>query len=229
METSQTVEPKGKIHAIYDVTNRGFRKRRMRHFSDTMGLTSATRVLDVGGSPGIWLLAPCRPDLVILNLEPTGGMEGAAEVVADATQLPFPDQSFDVVFSNSVIEHVGDKSRQQAFANEVRRVGRAFYVQTPNRWFPFEPHLLTPLIHFLPKLWRRKLLRNFTVWGLMERPTRDTVNAFIDSTRLLSASEMEQLFPDSVIRRERLVGLAKSLIALRPVRHETEVASQESK
>ena len=77
-------------------------------------------------------------------------------MAGDGRALPFRDEAFDVVFSNSVIEHVGDAASQRRFAREVARVGRAYWVQTPNRWFPVEQHLLTPLVHWLPKSWQRR-------------------------------------------------------------------------
>ena len=72
-------------------------------------------------------------------------------IFADGCRLPFPDKSFDVVFSNSVIEHLGDPRKHEQYAREIARVGVRYFVQTPNRWFPIEPHLLTPLVHFLPR------------------------------------------------------------------------------
>ena len=210
------VEPMARIDRIYGLLNKRFRAKRMLQFQQQTGVTEDTRVLDVGGAPGIWTLAPCRPKLTMVNIAPTGGLDGAVEVIADGTRLPFRDQSFDLVFSNSVIEHVGTAQAQQAFADEIRRVGRAFYVQTPNRWFPLEPHLLTPLVHFLPKNWRRKLIRNFTVWGMITRPSRQSADAFVDSTRLLGARELNRLLPSGRIQRERFVGLTKSIISWTP-------------
>lgn len=135
-------------------------------------------------------------------------------MIGDGRRLPFPDQSFGVVFSNSAIEHVGGLEGQRQFAREIMRVGRSFYVQTPNRWFLVEPHLLTPLVHFLPKWMRRSLLRNFTVWGLMTRPSPEYVQGFVeDSTRLMTAREL-RMFPRAELHRERVAGLTKSLMVI---------------
>ena len=68
-----------------------------------------------------------------------------------SAKLPFGDGSFDFVFSNSAIEHLRTPERQRRFAVEVARVGKRYCVQTPNRWFPLESHLLTPWVHYLPK------------------------------------------------------------------------------
>lgn len=205
------------VHGLYRTLGRHFRSRRMSAFESFANITPETTVLDVGGAAGTWELVRIRPNLVLLNITPPGGFANpATAVVADGTQLPFRDQSFDLVFSNSVIEHVGDVERQRQFAREVARVGRRFYVQTPNRWFPVEPHLMTPVVHFLPAGIRRKLLRNFTVWGLMARPTQAYVDRFVRETRLLNADDMASMFPAGQLFRERAAGLTKSLIVHGP-------------
>jgi len=134
-------------------------------------------------------------------------------VIADGCNLPFRDDAFDLAFSNSVVEHVADPV---AFAREIIRVGRRYYVQTPSRWFPVEPHLLTPLIHYLPMWWRSKLLRHFTVWGLVSKPDQQEVDDFLSTTHLLSAGDMRTLFPHAQLVRERFLGLTKSVTAWGP-------------
>ena len=139
----------------------------MAQFQDLFKVTRETQVLDNGGSEFNWALAACHPQLTILNLRfrfPPGS-DRTRFLAGDARCLPFHSESFDIVYSNSVIEHVGDDRDIHRFAHEVRRVGKAYYVQTPNRWFPVEPHYLAPLIHFLPKNWHKKLIRNWSVWG----------------------------------------------------------------
>jgi hypothetical protein len=140
-------------------------------------------------------------------------------VAGDGRALPFRDAAFDVVFSNSVIEHVGDAASQQLFALEVARVGRAYWVQTPNRWFPVEQHLLTPLVHWLPQSWQAAIVRRGTVWSALTRPTPDRrdfyIEHFLRDIRLLSYREVARLFPGARIIRERFLGATKSLIAYR--------------
>jgi hypothetical protein len=193
----------------------------MRTFLREFPLTPQSRVLDVGGTPADWGMLPVQPRLVLLNMpRARADMAAAAQwVAADGCALPFRDQSFDVVFSNSVIEHVGDVATQRRFAREVARVGRGYWVQTPNRWFPVEQHLLTPFLHWLPKPWQRWLARRGTVWALVTRPTPDRrefyIEHFLRDIRLLTAPELLALFPDSRILRERFLGMAKSLIAMR--------------
>lgn len=156
--------------------------------------------------------------ITILNTgaQPKTLPQNITYIQASATDLPFLDGSFDVIFSNSMIEHLHDQASQEAFAREARRVGTGrMWVQTPARWFPIEPHLLTPFIHYLPKRVQRRLLRNFTLWGLITRPEQSYVDQFLDEIRLLSARAMRDLFPDCELRRERFLGLTKSLISVR--------------
>ena len=71
-----------------------------------------------------------------------------------------------------MIEHLGTRDNQLKAAAEAMRVGRSLWIQTPNRWFPIEPHYLTPFVHWLPAPVRRRILRNFSVWGWVTRPSR---------------------------------------------------------
>jgi SAM-dependent methyltransferase len=204
------------IHDLYRPFLKYFRTKRMRSFWHRFGLTTETRVLDVGGSEFNWLLMPALPRLTVLNLSlPKKRGSEIAWLVADGRRLPFRDRGFDIVYSNSVIEHLGDFASQLAFAEEVRRVGIRYYVQTPNRCFPVEPHLITPLIHYLPKPIQKRLLRNFTTWGLITRPTPQQVESFLQEVRLLDEQELSRLFPDAEIWHERVLGFTKSLIAVR--------------
>ena len=193
-----------------------FRQRRMEEFYQRFGIRPETRVLDVGGREYNWSLAPFTPRVTILNLERERDRPRQFEwVTGDARQLPFPDHAFDVVYSNSVIEHVGTAEDQRRFAAECQRVGRAYYVQTPNQSFPLEPHLFTPFIHWLPTKWQAPLLRNFTVWGWITRPDQAARDRYLNTTRMLRRRELKALFPDAEIWTERFLGLPKSFIAVR--------------
>jgi SAM-dependent methyltransferase len=192
----------------------------MRRFVELLGITADTRVLDIGGTPDCWALAPVVPRLVMLNTPRARGDLAGAEgwVAGDGRQLPFRDGAFDVVFSNSVIEHVGSAESQLRFAQEVARVGGAFWVQTPNRRFPVEQHLLTPFLHWLPKSWQRRLVP-WSVWSLATRVSADRRRFYLDhylqDIRLLDGGQVRDLFPGSRILRERFLGLTKSWIAFR--------------
>lgn len=214
------------LHSLYPVLARHFRTGRMRLFCERFAITAETRVLDVGGTADNWLLAPVRPQVTILNTAPTSPAlpEGMSYVAGDACRLDYPDGAFDVVYSNSVIEHLGTWENQQRMATEVRRVGRGYFVQTPDRAFPVEPHYLTPFVHYLPVSLRRHVLRRGTVWGWMEKPSPARVERRLASIRLLSAREFHSLFPDASFHVERFAGLSKSLLAFRTTRSEAQPA-----
>jgi hypothetical protein len=201
--------------------SRYFRRRRMARFAAELGLTPETRVLDIGGTPDNWQLLAAPPRLVLLNTPRAAeDLAGAPTWVAgDGRALPFRDAAFDVVFSNSVIEHVGDLASQRRFAREVARVGRAYWVETPNRWFPVEQHLLTPFIHWLPRTWQRALVPRFNWWRVLVPLPADRRNFYIDhylrDVRLLGLAELRALFPEAQILRERVLGITKSLVAMR--------------
>lgn len=204
-----------------DPLQRRFRARRMALLAKTVGLTRDMRVLDVGGTVEIWRLAPVMPRLVLLNQARARYEIGAGEsvVLGDGVSLPFADQSFDLVFSNSVIEHVGSRAEQARFAAEIARVGKQYWVQTPNRYFPIEHHLWTPVVHWLPPAWQAAILRRFSVWRMLTHYSAEQrefyVNHYLDSIRLLTASDLRAFFPDAVVLRERSLGWTKSLIAWR--------------
>jgi hypothetical protein len=195
-------------------TIRRFRRDRMAAFQRAFQLTPQTRILDVGGTRLNWGLISERPEITLLNLPSSG----EATVVGDGRYLPFRDRAFDIVFSNSVIEHISTVEDQRRFADEVRRTGRAYWVQTPDRRFPIEPHLVTPFLHWLPKRVRAAVAQRFTFWSLIERPSRDRWEYYIrhcsEEVRLLGASELQAMFPEAQIIRERFLGLSKSLIAV---------------
>jgi hypothetical protein len=186
----------------------------MRQLWKTFALKRETFVLDVGGSEFNWKLLPVLPRILLLNVaEPAVKNANFTYVVADGRHVPFKDRGFDLVYSNSVLEHVGGPEDQRLFAMECRRVGRRYYVQTPNRRFFIEPHLITPLLHWLPFRTQRIFLRNFTLWGLVTRPTKKECDDLLNDTRLLVENELQNLFPDAEIWHERFLGMTKSLIA----------------
>lgn len=193
----------------------------MANFQRTFAITENTTVLDVGGSPLIWKFSGIHPKLTFLNLPPAinDGRGEATLVGGDGRMLPFRDGAFDIVFSNSTIEHVGSRTDQKSFANEVARVGKRYWVQTPNRHFPFEMHVMLPFVHFLPRTWQRWVVTRFTGWELLVPHTkdvrRDYLEHFLTELRLLDTTDLQALFPQARIKRERFFGFSKALIAYR--------------
>jgi hypothetical protein len=204
------------LEQIRNLISAYFRPKRMRDFWVTLGLSSSSTVLDVGGAEYNWTLIPERCRLTILNLSiPPKRSRHFTWVVGDARHLPFKSGSFDIVYSNSVIEHLGTHEDQKLFAHECRRVGQGYSVQTPNKWFFFEPHLISPFVHWLPLNIQKHLVRKFTLWGILRRPTKEESDFFLDSTRLLGENDLSRLFPDASMRRERFLRMTKSLMAVR--------------
>ncbi len=179
------------------------------------------RILDIGGTNSFWEQRGWagRPDVhvVLVNLHTERSVHTNIEPRAgDATNLgEFSDNSFDIVFSNSVIEHLETFERQAAMAAEVRRLAPLYWVQTPNFWFPLEPHFLTPGWHWLPISARVALLRRRR-WG-WRGPCPDPVRAreLVREVRLLRGRELTRLFPDATLTAERIGPLIKSFVATR--------------
>ena len=176
------------------------RARRHRHFLDLLGPDPSTRIVDVGcGGIGLRGLAPAL-DITGVDLVERPGYPGPF-VVADAAEgLPFADGEFDLAYCNSVIEHVAP-ARRAAFAAELRRVARGWYVQTPARSFPIEPHSLLPGAQWLPPALRRRY------WRLGAQGDWEDV-------ALLSRAELESLFGGPAVR-ERFGPLTKSWVSWR--------------
>ena len=180
------------------------------------------RVLDLGGTVEAWQRAPIKPaHVTVVNLfepgetnEPwllpvMGDACAASEVLAAGSH----GDSFDLVFSNSLIEHVGGHAKRVALAVEVRALAPYHWVQTPYRYFPVEPHWLFPMMQFLPVRARASIARS---WPLAHsRPaTMAEAQSNVQWTELVSITEMRAYFPNSQVVHERVAGLVKSITAV---------------
>lgn len=196
-----------------------FRERRSRLFLETMKPDAHTRILDLGGYACNWEHVPISSPITFLNTEyPPGWQVNSGRFtseIGDGRKMRFPDKSFDVVYSNSVIEHVGSYEDQKQFAAEVSRVGRRIFLQTPNRWFFVEPHFLAPFVHYLPWPLAKRLIRVLSIRGLMRHGDNKDLKALAEELRFVSAREMNEFFPDCHIHREKWRGMTKSFIAIR--------------
>ncbi len=187
----------------------------MTRLQDLMQLKPGMRVLDLGGQPGIWNFISTPLHITILNL-PGVAKPSTPEsihnfdfVVGDACDVSqYEDNSFDVVFSNSVIEHVGGDEKQAAFACEVRRLASCYWVQTPSIWFPVEAHTGMPFWFFMPAFVRKRFIRNW------EKKLPDWTQMVVETT-VLSKAQMQNYFPDGSILTERKYGFPKSYICYR--------------
>jgi hypothetical protein len=198
------------------------RARRWEMFRRTFPDIDNLHVLDLGGTVEAWQRAPVRPrHVTVLNLyEPGESDDGwITPVIGDACQAADVlakanlDASYDVVFSNSVIEHVGGHARRLELAQQVRELAPRHWVQTPYRYFPLEPHWLFPAMQFMPTAARVKIAMH---WPLVHtRPANeDEARREVLWTELVSISEMREYFPASTILHERALGITKSIIAV---------------
>lgn len=204
------------IHSIYRPISKFFRLKRMEQFSRYFGIDQNDHILDVGGTPFNWILLPVHPRVTLVNYHvPEQTVEGFNYIVADACQLPFLDSSFDIVYSNSVIEHLENANNQKKMAEEITRVGIQYYVQTPNKFFPIEPHYLAPFIHWLPKTIQPILVRYTTLRGWLDKPTLKACSDLVKEIRLMDESELTQLFPQAQVSHEKFFGLIKSLMVVK--------------
>ena len=175
------------------------------------------RVLDLGGTTSHWDHAPVRPaSVTILNLMPQESSDPDRVIVqGDVCRIPevvVRAGPYDLVYSNSVIEHVGGHARRVEMADSVRSMGSHHWVQTPNRYFPIEPHWTFPGFQFLPARWRAELVPRWPMsWAKPDG--REALEAVLN-TELIGRTEMGFLFPDSTIESEKLGFMVKSLIAV---------------
>ena len=173
-------------------------------------------VLDLGGTVQFWQSAPVQPrSVTVLNLqgEPSDSPSITA-VTGDALNPPASiDSTYDLVVSNSLIEHVGGAAQRRQLAQVVRDRAPRHWVQTPNRNFPIEPHWVFPGMQFLPTEQRAMVAQHWP-FGHEHSASRDQARHDVLEVELLDERELAACFPDSTIVHERLAGLSKSLIAV---------------
>jgi SAM-dependent methyltransferase len=190
------------------------RRRKLQLFLEELHPTADTSVLDVGADElafgegdGCGTLNffeemyPWPERITALGLHDGTGFRarypGIRYVQGDACALPFEDGEFDIVFSNAVIEHVGDRARQRLLVSEALRVGRRVFITTPNRRFPIEVHTRLPLVHWLPH-------------RIAHGAYRAVGKSYATEIQLLSKSDLESFFPGHV----RIVNLWLTLVAI---------------
>ena len=180
------------------------------------------RILDLGGEAAYWhgmadLIGDRRLHITLLNLShPDRLDDGFVYLAGDARRIAEANLSYDLVHSNSVIEHVGSWDDMRSMAAEVRRLASGYFVQTPYFWFPIEPHCTTAFFHWLPQSVRVSMLMRKARGNWSMAPDVSTAMSQVQSATLLDRRMMSALFPDALILNERFAGLVKSLIATRP-------------
>jgi hypothetical protein len=204
------------FHYYFDNTNStsaasAARKRRQEVFIKTLEVDSTTQILDVGGSEGIWIGSGLEKNVTILNLAPSNETAPFRYVHGDACNMKnIKDYSYDVVFSNSVIEHVGGWENQNNYAHEINRIGKKCWVQTPNKYFPVEPHLAFPLFQFMPDSIQKFIALRWN-YSHIQRNGGNVLEE-LGSLHLLGLSDMRRLFPGFEVYKEKYLGLTKSIV-----------------
>lgn len=202
--------------------NQQFRKKRFEFFikfvKAVIGNKESFCILDIGGTQAYWESMDFFthfPDaqIVLVNLvKEISKHPNISTVIGNATDLKeFSDQSFDIVFSNSVIEHLFSFEQQKKMANEVLRIGKNHFIQTPNYYFPLEPHWMFPFFQFLPFSIRVFLTKNFSLGHIKKAVNETQAIDLVKEVRLLTLKEMQALFSKSKPYKEKFVGFVKSL------------------
>ena len=198
------------------------RQKRWEAFRDlTASVERPMKILDVGGLQSVWerIGFADQPDIriTLLNIKKAPADHWNMESIeGNACSMPqFHAGQFDIVYSNSVIEHVGGEKEIRAMADEIRRVGKRYYVQTPNRYFPVEPHFVFPMFQFLPVSLRISLVQHFPLGWFEKIPDRERAEKYVRSINLLTKNQVKNLFPDAVTIDERFFGLSKSIQAIK--------------
>ena len=204
-----------------------FRMKRMHFFEkifeetfrEQLKTNTPITVLDVGGTWNFWesmnfkYFDSC--DITLLNLrkyEIPEKFKNIKSVIGDATDLSeYSENQFDLAFSNSVIEHVGKEQAQKKMADELLRVGKHLYLQTPNRNFPVEPHFIFPLFQFFPLKLKVFLLTHFDLgWYKTKTRSKEEITKIADSVDLLTLKRLKKFFPNAKIQKEKFFLLTKS-------------------
>jgi Methyltransferase domain len=200
--------------------NQGFRAKRFDFFKSLLQKIDRgdpIKILDVGGTQIYWermnFSGHDNVFITLLNLDLAPVSDANfSSIKGNACDLSeFEDNHFDIVYSNSVIEHLFTLENQQKMADEVRRVGKNYFIQSPNFYFPIEPHWLFPLFQFFPFGMRVWLTRNFNLGHYAKSASNADAVLRVKEVQLLTEKQMRSLFPEGDVYREHFLGLKKSI------------------
>lgn len=204
-----------------------FRSRRFGRFlqmaEQVFGQYGKVHILDAGGTPEYWnLLSDADAERLNVQITVLNMYESLPctkpyihYVQGDACEMPqFRDGQFHLVYSNSVIEHVGLWYQKEQFAREVKRVGKAYYIQTPNFYFPVEPHFLFPFFHWLPQNLQIFFCMHMRLGYYKKCHSVAESLTLLQYNDMLSKKEFTRLFPEAAIMKEKFLGLTKSFTAV---------------
>tara|TARA_B100000900_G_C20588656_1_gene720693 strand:- start:1241 stop:1909 length:669 start_codon:yes stop_codon:yes gene_type:complete len=193
-----------------------FREKRFKlFFKEIEKLKKPTSILDLGGKINFWenrgLAGNNNYKIIIINIELEKSKYSNIKCkIGDATNLvEFKNQSFDIVHSNSVIEHLHNLKNQKKMASEAVRVGKKYIIQTPNKYFFVEPHYLIPFFQFIPNSIKFQILTKTKI-SRLKKWDKKFAKQYIEEINLLSLNELKKLFPNSHIYYEKFLGMNKS-------------------
>jgi len=201
------------------------RKKKLELFNRLIIPTKNMKILDVGAEVNLTStkevqfidLYPWKNMITAINISSKHIMSikslypEVEAIVGDACELPWPDKYFDIVYSNAVIEHLGNFEKQVKMASEIMRVGKRWFLTTPNRWYPFEFHMRLPFVSWLPRkgyLWAGRIVSYDHV------RKKYTFGIKRNELRLMTARELKYCFPDSEIIKQRVTFMSETLIVV---------------
>jgi len=197
-----------------------YRRKRFRSFNElTRSMPKPVKVIDLGGTVNYWkqMGLTDRSDalITILNIEEENeSLPNVTFIKGDVCNPDISLTDFDLIFSNSVIEHVGSKEKREQMASAVTSSGKPYYIQTPNYWFPFEPHFLFPFFQYFPRFIRIFLVKNFDMGWFKKTVDKKKAEEIVDSIYLLSLNEFSSIFPAATIHKEKVLFFNKSFTAI---------------
>ena len=182
-------------------------------------------IIDIGGTKLYWKIIPenflrkNHVHITVLNLPSGKPLPSDNDLFSfregDGCNLSrYSDESFHIAHSNSVIEHVGSWENMKNFSTETRRVAKYYYLQTPNYWFPLEPHFVTPFFHWLPRRLRIKLLMNYSLGWYHKAKTRAGAENILNHCSLLKKKQLRRLFSKGKIHKEKILFFVKSFVVM---------------
>lgn len=194
------------------------RRRRWEKFAESFPAIAEMTVLDLGGRPEYWSNAPVQPrHVTVVNLDQHESSAAVTSLVGNACSPPpeVMSRNYDLVVSNSLIEHVGGHQQRAALAEVVAAAAPRHWIQTPYRYFPIEPHWMAPGMQFLPFAARVQMSRRWPLGHRRGNGSYDQAVGLVSEVDLIGLAQMRAYFPHSLIWKERMGGLIKSLVAVK--------------
>jgi Methyltransferase domain len=203
-----------------DSVSNSSRKKRMDfflEFCDKLG--KPLRILDLGGSDYHWRNSVFRNNkdyhITVINTENqnTKDFTNICFIKKDVRDLEFfDDKEYDIVYSNSLLEHLNNFEEQKKMGDEVKRIGKHYFIQTPNYYFPVEPHFLFPFFQFLSDDAKTWLVSKYKLGWFMKQDDKVKARELATSVRLLKKNELKKIFSDGKIYNEKFFFLNKSFV-----------------